>query len=134
MRSCGTMPASRKKPIVRRTTTGGRVAATLAPSDTVSVVTGLDFTRSPHDVRNGTPTRPYSAQAWRRDARLNQTGVFAEANWRASADTRWVSGLRGSRSSSRSARGPSCSGAKYRCTKYCSSPTTQLTGWPANAA
>ena len=79
---------------VRRTTTGGRVAATLAPSDTVSVVTGLDFTRSPHDVRNGTPTRPYSAQAWRRDARLNQTGVFAEANWRASADTRWVGGLR----------------------------------------
>nr|WP_187265802.1 TonB-dependent copper receptor [Ottowia sp. GY511] len=79
---------------VRRTTTGGRVAATLAPSDSVSVVTGLDFTRSPHDVRNGTPMRPYSAQAWRRDARFNQTGVFAEANWRASPDTRWVGGLR----------------------------------------
>ena len=79
---------------VRRTTTGGRVAATLAPSEAVSVGTGLDFTRSPHEARNGTPMRPYAAQAWRRDARFNQTGVFAEATWRASADTRWVGGLR----------------------------------------
>ena len=40
---------------VKRTTTGGRLAATLQPSEAVSLVTGLDFSRSPHASRSGTP-------------------------------------------------------------------------------
>ena len=79
---------------VKRTTTGGRVAATLQPADAVSVVTGLDFLRSPHASRSGTPAMPFSDQPWMRDARFANLGVFAEATWQARPDTRWVGGLR----------------------------------------
>ena len=79
---------------VKRTTTGGRMAATFQPAQALSVVTGLDFSRSPLESRSGTPMQSYSSQAWQRDARFANVGVFAELAWRAQADTRWVGGLR----------------------------------------
>jgi iron complex outermembrane receptor protein len=47
---------------VRRTTTGGRVAATLLPADGWQLVTGFDAQRSPHDKRSGTPSLSYDTQ------------------------------------------------------------------------
>lgn len=88
------MMAGGKASNVRRTTTGGRLAATLQPADALSLVTGLDFMLSPHEARGGTPAMSYAGQPWRRDARFTQMGVFAEAGWQASPDTRWVGGLR----------------------------------------
>ena len=79
---------------VKRTTTGGRMAATLQLADTMSVVTGLDFSRSPHEGRSGTPAMPYSDQPWVRNAKFANLGLFAEATWQAQPDTRWVAGLR----------------------------------------
>jgi len=79
---------------VRRTTTGGRLAATLQPAHDLSLVTGLDFSRSPHEARRGKPTMPYTDQPWKGDAKFDNLGVFAEATWQIRPDTRWVSGLR----------------------------------------
>jgi iron complex outermembrane receptor protein len=79
---------------VRRTTTGGRVAATLQPAEALSLVAGLDFLRSPHDKRSGTPSQPYGAQPWQRDAKFSGLGAFAELAWQAREDTRWAGGLR----------------------------------------
>ncbi len=79
---------------VRRTTTGGRVAATLLPADGWQLVTGFDAQRSPHDKRSGTPSLSYDTQPWTRDAKFANWGWFAELGWQASERTRWVGGLR----------------------------------------
>lgn len=79
---------------VQRTTTGGRLAATVVPGDGVSLVTGVDFSRSPHEARRGTPAMPYADQPWKSDAKFANLGVFAEASWQAQPGTRWVGGLR----------------------------------------
>ncbi len=79
---------------VQRTTTGGRLAATVVPGDGVSLVTGMDFSRSPHEARRGTPAMPYADQPWKSDARFANLGVFAAASWQAQPGTRWVGGLR----------------------------------------
>lgn len=79
---------------VRRTTTGGRVAATLLPAAGWQLVTGFDAQRSPHDKRSGTPSRSYTTQDWTRDAKFSNWGWFGELSWQASERTRWVGGLR----------------------------------------
>ncbi|WP_313079071.1 TonB-dependent copper receptor [Pulveribacter sp.] len=79
---------------VLRETTSARVAATLQWQPDWQVVAGLDALHSPHAQRSGTPTRPYGDQPWRRDARFENLGVFAEGTWQARPDTRWVGGLR----------------------------------------
>lgn len=86
---------------VRRTTTGGRLAATLQPAEAVSLVVGLDFTRSPHDTRRGTPLMPYSDRPRVRDARLDDTGIFTEMTWKVRSDTRWIGGVRLDRAEAR---------------------------------
>lgn len=79
---------------VRRAVTGGRVAATLEPAEAVSLVAGVDFLRSPHEKRSGTPSSSYASQPWQRDAKFSNAGLFTELAWQASDTTRWVSGLR----------------------------------------
>ena len=79
---------------VRRTTTGGRVAATVLPAEGWQLVTGFDAQRSPHDKRSGTPSLSYDTQAWTRDAKFANWGWFAELGWQASERTRWVGGVR----------------------------------------
>lgn len=79
---------------VRRITTGGRLAATLEPATGISLTAGVDFFRSPHELRSGTMMNPYASQPWQRDARFTSTGVFAELAWQVRHDTRWVGGIR----------------------------------------
>ncbi|WP_370682644.1 TonB-dependent copper receptor [Comamonas sp. GB3 AK4-5] len=79
---------------VRRTTTGGRVAATLEPGAGWQLVTGFDGQYSPHDMRKGTPADSYANKDWERNAKFANFGWFAELGWQASAQTRWVGGLR----------------------------------------
>ncbi len=86
---------------VRRTTTGGRLAATLQPGEDVSLIVGFDFTRSPHDARGGTPLMPYGDRPRVRDARLDGAGVFTELTWQVQDDTRWITGVRLDRAKAR---------------------------------
>ena len=79
---------------VARTTTGGRMAATLAPVKHWQVVAGLDFTKSRHDQRSGTSMVSYTSKPWRRDANFSDVGVFTEASWHVSDSGKLVSGLR----------------------------------------
>jgi iron complex outermembrane receptor protein len=79
---------------VRRITTGVRVAATLQPAAGWELVTGFDGQNSPHDMRKGTPVNSYAAKPWERNAKFSNWGWFGELSWQASAQTRWVGGLR----------------------------------------
>lgn len=79
---------------VRRTTTGGRVAATLKPVEHWQLVTGFDAQRSPLAWRGGTPTSPYQERDWMDDAKLSNLGWFGEITWQAAPSTRWISGFR----------------------------------------
>lgn len=88
------MMAGGKASNVRRITNGGRLALTLQPLQALEVVTGVDSYVSPHDKRAGTPSMSYQLQPRVRDAKFSNWGWFAESTWKASASTRWVSGLR----------------------------------------
>lgn len=79
---------------VARATTGGRVAATLVPSEHWQWVAGVDFLNSRHDQRSGTAMVSYQTRPWVRDAKFSNLGLFTEANWHASAEGRLVGGLR----------------------------------------
>lgn len=79
---------------VRRTTTGGRVAATLKPDERWQLITGFDAQRSPLEWRSGTPATPYQEREWIDDAKLSNLGWFSEINWQATERTRWVGGVR----------------------------------------
>jgi len=79
---------------VRRTTSGGRLAATLQPGERWQVVTGIDAQRSPLAWRVGTLSDPYSARPWNAEAKLSNVGWFGEASWQAFSRTRLVGGIR----------------------------------------
>ncbi len=79
---------------VLRTTTGGRLAATLQTVEALGATVGLDFLRSPHARRMGTPSQSYTLQPWVRDAKSSQWGLFAEMTWQQRPDSHWVGGLR----------------------------------------
>lgn len=79
---------------VARATTGGRIAATLLPTEHWQVVAGVDFLKSRHDQRSGTSMVAHTTRPWTRDAEFSNTGVFVEASWHAGAGGKLVSGLR----------------------------------------
>ena len=79
---------------VTRATTGGRLAATLAPAQQWQVTAGMDFMKSRHNTRSGTPMVSYTTKSWTRDANFSNVGVFTESSWHASETGRLVSGLR----------------------------------------
>ncbi|WP_423459909.1 TonB-dependent copper receptor [Ottowia sp. VDI28] len=79
---------------VQRTTTGGRLAATLQPKASWQLITGFDAQRSPLDWRGGTLASPYQERPWIAEAKLSDLGWFGEASWQATQRTRWVGGLR----------------------------------------
>lgn len=86
---------------VRRATTGGRVAATLTPSEHWQWVAGADFSRSRHDTRNGTAMVSYRGKPWVRDAEFTGVGLFTEGTWHAGDSGRLVGGLRLDRAAAR---------------------------------
>lgn len=79
---------------VRRTTSGGRIAASVVPATDFTLQLGLDFSQGPHAIRKGMGAVAYTSLPWAQDARLQNQGLFAELAWQATADTRWVGGLR----------------------------------------
>lgn len=79
---------------VRRTTTGGRFAATLVPTEHWQLVTGVDVVKSRHNQRSGSSMVSYATKPWTRDAEFSNIGVFGEATWHAGANGRLVTGLR----------------------------------------
>lgn len=79
---------------VERTTWGGRVAATWAISDATSLITGMDFQHSRHRVRRGTQHVSYHHRAWKKNATLENTGLFGEMTWHMADTQRLISGAR----------------------------------------
>jgi iron complex outermembrane receptor protein len=77
-----------------RMTTGGRLAATWHLGTSVDLVTGVDAQASRHRGRSGTDTDSYTNYPWVKDATLDNTGLFAEATWRAAQRNRVIGGAR----------------------------------------
>jgi len=76
---------------VGRTTEGGRLAVDLEHAAIEGTI-GMDLQRSTHrgleDAMDG------GAENWKDDARFRNTGLFAEATWTATSNSRVVAGLR----------------------------------------
>src|SRR5690606_35621583 len=62
--------------------------------DAVDVTAGIDAQDSRHRTRNAMGRKTYASLPWSRDARLDNTGVFAELTWKADASRRVVAGAR----------------------------------------
>jgi iron complex outermembrane receptor protein len=77
-----------------RITWGGRLAGTWRLGADADLVTGLDGQASRHRVRGGTSMDSYLGHPWAKDATLGDTGVFAEATWRATLRQRVIGGAR----------------------------------------
>ena len=67
---------------VDRLTRGGRAAATWRLA-TLDITTGFDTQRSRHRQRSAMGEGAYRETPWTTDANFSNTGVFAEATWRA---------------------------------------------------
>ncbi len=78
---------------VKRTVTGGRVAATIQAAPSLTADIGLDVLRNDHEGRNG-PGMTYLNKPWVRDAKFANLGLFTELRWQAAPSTLWVGGLR----------------------------------------
>lgn len=84
-----------------RKTSGGRLSATLRPSDADKVVLGLDHQHNVHTVRGsgmgGETVSPYASRARVEDARFENLGIFGEWTRAQGNEQRLVSGLRADR-------------------------------------
>ncbi|WP_394537220.1 TonB-dependent copper receptor [Lysobacter enzymogenes] len=78
---------------VDRLTVGGRAAASWRWA-AFELSAGVDGQRSRHRERSGTGRGAYRAALWSADARFSTLGLFAEATWRADAQSRLVYGAR----------------------------------------
>ncbi|MDY0271551.1 MAG: TonB-dependent copper receptor [Advenella sp.] len=82
----------------RRTTWGGRVAGTFRFNDNLSLVTGLDFQKSKHELRkfarNGMEWISATEMPWQDNAKFGNTGLFGELVWQTSASGKLIGGLR----------------------------------------
>jgi len=79
-----------------RLTTGGRAQLVLAPSETLSITTGLDTQRNEHTVRStmNETTMPYEAKARTNDAKFSQYGAFSEGTYTVAQGRRLIAGAR----------------------------------------
>lgn len=87
---------------VERLTCGGRMALTGA-IDGMELTAGVDSQDSRHRSRKGMGRGTYAAQPWTVDARLRNTGVFAEGSW-TRGDSRIVAGARADRAEAQDRR------------------------------
>ena len=74
-----------------RTTYGGRVAATLTPSERLEVMIGADFKDDEHTLRN---TPDYRSLPRTADLTMERYGVFGEATYWLDDSRRMIGGLR----------------------------------------
>jgi iron complex outermembrane receptor protein len=81
---------------VDRLTRGGRVALRWDVAS-LELITGLDTQRSRHRNRSGMGEGTYRDEPWVTDANIANTGLFAEATWRATDESKVVFGARGDR-------------------------------------
>ena len=89
---------------VNRTTWGARLAASFRISGSIDLTAGIDWQQSRHRARRGTKIRSYKDNAWVKDARFANAGLFAEATWHATDSDRIIGGLRLDRASARDLR------------------------------
>lgn len=89
---------------VQRSTWSARLAGTLALAENVQWIAGADLQDSTHRARSGGRMQNYRDQPWARDARLRNIGLFNELSWQASAQDRWVAGLRWDRAQAKDYR------------------------------
>lgn len=79
-----------------RLTVGGRLTVDLTPSEGLRIDLGLDHQANRHRIRStmNQSAMPYQNILRATDARLQQTGVFAEVTYTAPPNTRLYSGVR----------------------------------------
>lgn len=84
-----------------RTTQGGKISATLSPTDVFNITTGLDMKFDVHRFRSAMmkgsaqdATHAYQDKPYTKDAQFKQVGLFAEATTELPATDRLVNGLR----------------------------------------
>ena len=96
------MPMAMASDVDRRTV-GGRVAGTWIWPDAWQLVAGVDGSVNTHTARNGgpagSPMGDYRDLPRERDARLRNTGAFAEARWTVAKRRRVIGGVRVDRAS-----------------------------------
>ncbi len=80
---------------LKRDTSGGRLATTLAVTDASKLTLGMDMQNSEHSSRSAGPNHVYGA--WSDDADFNQYGLFAELNHDLDDHNRVVAGYRSDR-------------------------------------
>ncbi|MDR3055400.1 MAG: TonB-dependent copper receptor [Zoogloeaceae bacterium] len=83
-----------------RKTTGGRLAFTLMPADTLQWIVGVDQQANLHRGRSGGRsgmTNYYRDQKRVDTMRFNAYGLFSEITWQVNPDDRFIAGLRGDR-------------------------------------
>ena len=93
--AAGVMPMGSN---VGDTSEGGRVALTWQ-QDRWELTAGVDSRQSSHRRRGGMGRDAWRNQPWTRDARLRNTGVFAESHWHIDEANHLMSGLRLDRAS-----------------------------------
>ncbi len=82
-----------------RLTWGGRLAVALTPGEALRLDLGLDHQSNRHRLRSTTnqDAMPFETMARVADAAFHQTGLFAEASYSFSNDTRGYAGVRADR-------------------------------------
>ncbi|MDR1854090.1 MAG: TonB-dependent copper receptor [Azoarcus sp.] len=92
-----------------RKTTGGRLAFTLLPADSLMLTVGVDRQDNVHTRRSGgSSAMPnyYRDQHRAEDMRFENTGLFGEARWQASAKGAVIVGARGDEWRAKDSRQP----------------------------
>ncbi|KAF1722459.1 TonB-dependent copper receptor [Pseudoxanthomonas wuyuanensis] len=98
----GSMPMPMASNVAHRTT-GGR-AAIAWRTERLELTAGLDHRDSRHSQRRASGRGAYRNQPWKIDARLRNTGAFAEAAWQLGKHDKLASGLRLDRSQAQDLR------------------------------
>jgi iron complex outermembrane receptor protein len=81
---------------VDRRTTGGRFAGTWQIAE-VELTAGVDTQDSRHRGRSGMGRGTYAQEAWETDARIRNSGAFAELGWQLRGNGRAIVGARADR-------------------------------------
>ncbi len=78
----------------RRTTWGGRLAGTFKFNEQVSLITGVDFQESQHELRRRMGGVGARDMPWNDNAKFSNRGIFGELTWKPTDYQRVITGIR----------------------------------------
>ena len=98
----------------RRTTWGGRLAGTLKFNEQWSLITGVDFQESKHELRRRVGNIGAKEMPWNDNAKFSNQGIFGELTWAPSDYQRVITGIRFDHATAKDLRAMSASSGYKR--------------------